>query len=262
MPIFCDEKQFSGCMQTIDQPLYLASLFYMILKKYTVRSLLLGGADAVLLVVILLAFADFRVGAMSVHCFNELEELPEKKLAVVLGTAKYRVAGGVNLYYRYRLDAASKLYHSGKVEFLLVSGDNSVREYDEPTTIKRDLVKLGVPEERIFLDYAGFRTFDSMVRCKEVFGEEDIIVVSQPFHNERAVYIARHKGMEAIGFNARDVDQFYGLKTMLREKLARIKMLLDLHVLNTQPKFLGNQIEIKLPDEEELNLPADSSIAN
>lgn len=215
-----------------------------------------------MLVVFLLAFSDFRVGAMSVHCFDKLEDLPEKKLAVVLGTAKYRVVGGVNLYYRYRLDAAAKLYHSGKVEFLLVSGDNSVREYDEPTTIKRDLVKLGVPAERIFLDYAGFRTFDSMVRCKEVFGEEDIIVVSQPFHNERAVYIARHKGMEAIGFNARDVDQFYGLKTMLREKLARTKMLLDLHVLATQPKFLGEEIEIKLPEEEPSELPVDSAKVN
>lgn len=219
---------------------------------------MLGVADAILLLSFLLAFADFRVGAMSVYCYNDLNKLPEKKLAVVLGTAKYRIAGGVNLYYRYRLDAAAKLYHSGKIEFLLVSGDNSVREYDEPTTIKRDLVKLGVPAERIFLDYAGFRTFDSMVRCKEVFGEEDIIVVSQPFHNERAVYIARQKGMEAIGFNARDVDQFYGLKTMLREKLARTKMLLDIHVLDTQPKFLGTEIEIKLPDEEPFVLPADS----
>lgn len=208
-------------------------------------------ADVMVLLFMLLLLSDVIVGQMSANCFDDVNELPNKKLALVLGTSKYRVGGGVNLYYRYRLDAAAKLYHLRKVDFLLLSGDNSLREYDEPTTMKRDLVKLGVPAERIFLDYAGFRTLDSMVRCKEVFGETDIIVVSQPFHNERAIYIAEHHSMDAVGFNARDVDQFYGLKTMLREKLARTKMLLDLHVLSTGPKFLGDKIDIELPEKEE-----------
>lgn len=192
--------------------------------------------------------ADFRIGARSEYCYDDISSLPDKKLGVVLGTAKYRIAGGINLYYKYRVEAAAALFHSGKVEFLLISGDNAFREYDEPTTFKKDLVKMGVPEERIFLDYAGFRTLDSMVRCKEVFGESDIIVVSQRFHNERAVYIAHHNGMEAVGFNAQDVDHFYGLKTMTREKLARAKTLLDVHVLSTIPRFLGDRIEIEILD--------------
>lgn len=198
----------------------------------------------VLLLVVL--FADMRISAQSRFCYSDLEQIPEKKLAVVLGTSKYRVSGGINNYYRNRIVAAAELFHSNKVEFLLISGDNSLKEYDEPTTMKRDLVKEGVPANRIFLDYAGFRTFDSMVRCKAVFGETDVIVVSQRFHNERALYIASHKGINAIGYNAADVDHFYGFKTMTRERLARIRTLLDVNLLNTKPRFFGEPIEIKL----------------
>lgn len=204
-------------------------------------------ADVTVLIMLLIAVADVRVSTRQAYCYDDVSELPHKKLGVVLGTAKYRVSGGVNNYYQYRLDAAVELFESGKVDFLLVSGDNSLREYDEPTTIKRDLVARGIPANRIFLDYAGFRTLDSMVRCKLVFGENDIIVISQPFHNERALYIAHHHHMKAIGFNAREVGRLYGLKTALREKLARTKTLLDIHVLKTTPKFLGERIHIELP---------------
>jgi SanA protein len=203
-------------------------------------------AELFVVLIMVVLFADMRISAQSRFCFNGLDEIPAKKLAVVLGTSKYQVAGGINNYYKNRIDAAAALYHAKKVEFLLISGDNSLKEYDEPTTMKRDLVKEGVPAERIFLDYAGFRTFDSMVRCKAVFGETDIIVVSQKFHNERALYIASHKGINAIGYNAADVDHFYGLKTMTRERLARIRTLLDVNVLNTKPRFYGDPIEIKL----------------
>lgn len=214
------------------------------------KQLLWISADLVLFLVLIVFFSDFRIGAQSEYCFDQLAAVPEKKVAVVLGTAKYQVKGGINPYYEYRLKAAADLVHAGKVEFLLVSGDNARREYDEPTTIKNDLVKAGVPAERIFLDYAGFRTFDSMVRCKNVFGESDIIVVSQQFHNERALYIARHHNMQAVGYNARDVSRLYGFKTMVREKLARTKTMLDIHVLNTLPKFLGDEIKIEFPVEE------------
>jgi len=209
----------------------------------------------------ILLFADFRVDAQSQYCVDAVEEVPGKKLAVVLGTAKYRVEGGINLYYKYRLEAAVELFNSGKIDFLLISGDNALREYDEPTTMKNDLVEMGIPAKRIFLDYAGFRTLDSMVRCKEVFGETDIIVVSQPFHNERALYIAHHNGMNAIGYNAREVDHLYGLKTRVREKFARAKTLLDVHVLFTDPKFLGERINIELkPDSNQQMLAVPDSL--
>lgn len=211
------------------------------------RNLLWAVLDGLVLIAFTVLLSDMRISEQSKYCYDDLSELPGKKLGVVLGTAKYSVEGGINQYYKHRLNAAAALMRSGKVDFLLVSGDNALREYDEPTTFKNDLVKMGIPSDRIFLDYAGFRTLDSMVRCKKVFGEDDIIVVSQEFHNERALYIAHHNDMQAVGFNAKDVDQFYGLKTTVREKLARIKTLLDVHVLSTDPKFLGERIEIKLP---------------
>ena len=114
----------------------------------------------------------------------------------------------------------------------------------EPKTIKNDLVAEGIPSEKIFLDYAGFRTLDSMVRAKEVFGLENVTVISQKFHNERAIYLAKKKGLIAIGYNAKDVTGNSGLKIRLREYLARVKVFIDL-LFNTQPKFFGELIEIK-----------------
>jgi SanA protein len=125
------------------------------------------------------------------------------------------------------------------VQHIVVSGDNSTEYYDESTAMKEALVLIGVPDSVITLDYAGFRTLDSVVRCKWVFGQSEIIVVSQEFQNERALFIANHYGINAVGFNAKDVPNRYGFKTMLREYLARVKAVLDIYVLNTQPKFPG-----------------------
>ncbi len=127
---------------------------------------------------------------------------------------------------------------------MLVSGDNSTIHYDEPNMFKEDLIKMGIPSEKIFLDYAGFRTLDSVVRAKEVFQEDDFIIISQPFHNERALFIADQKDIKAIAFNAKSVGKSYGFKTQVREKLARVKTVLDLYILRTKPKFLGKKIFI------------------
>lgn len=176
--------------------------------------------------------------------FNRIEEVPKNKVGLVLGTSKKLVDGRPNLYYEYRIKATLELYKAGKIEFVLVSGDNATIYYNEPTTIKNDLVKGGIPEEKIFLDYAGFRTLDSMVRANEVFGLEKVTVISQKFHNQRAIYLAERKGLTAVGFNATDIDGNSGLKVHLREYLARVKVFLDL-IFNTQPKFYGERIEIK-----------------
>ncbi len=176
--------------------------------------------------------------------YNSVEEIPYNKVGLLLGTAKVLPNGLFNLYYRYRINAAIELYNAKKIEFVLVSGDNATKYYNEPATIKRDLIERGIPAEKIFLDYAGFRTFDSIIRSKEVFGQTSITVISQKFHNERAIYIAKNKGINAIGFNARDVYIKYGLKTQIREKFARVKMLADL-IFGKQPKFLGEKIPIE-----------------
>ncbi len=176
--------------------------------------------------------------------YQSTNEVPFNKVGLLLGTGKYLRSGRVNLYYTNRIKAASDLYKSGKVKFLLVSGDNSRKDYDEPTEMKDDLIAEGVPVDKIFLDYAGFRTLDSVIRCKEIFGQEEFTVISQQFHNERAIFIAQKKGLKAIGYNASDVAARYGFKIQQREKLARVKMMLDL-TFGKAPKFLGNKIEIK-----------------
>ncbi|CAG5085958.1 SanA/YdcF family protein [Parvicella tangerina] len=174
--------------------------------------------------------------------YHELNEVPQKKVALVLGTIKgYR--DYENPYFTYRMEAAAELYLSGKVEHILVSGDNHVHSYNEPEDMLNKLVELGVPASRITLDYAGFRTFDSMIRAKEIFGVDDIIVVSQEYHLQRALYIANANNIKAIGYTAKNVD-YNGIN--LREPLAKFKAVLDCSILFTSPKFLGKKEPISL----------------
>ncbi|MGD0340931.1 MAG: ElyC/SanA/YdcF family protein [Bacteroidales bacterium] len=161
-----------------------------------------------------------------------------------MGTTKFLYNGEINLYYKYRINAAVQLYNSGKVNFILVSGDAHKNNFDEPNTIKIDLMAQGIPESKIYLDSAGVRTLDSVIRSKEIFGQDSITVISQRFHNERAIFIAREKNIMAIGFNATDVNNFYGFTTSVRELFARDKMVLDL-IFDKKPKFSGEKIEIK-----------------
>ncbi len=177
----------------------------------------------------------------SIH--DNVLQLPKNKVGLVLGTGKYTSYGSINLYYKYRLEAATSLYKSGKIEYILVSGDNSRKSYDEPTDFKNDLIKKGIPENKIYLDYAGFRTLDSIVRAKAVFGLNSITIISQKFHNERAIYLAKHFNIDAIAFNAKGVSSSYSIKTTIREYLARTKASLDI-LFNVEPKFLGKKIEI------------------
>lgn len=175
--------------------------------------------------------------------YNSTKDIPYNKVGLLLGTSKILSNGRINLYYKYRIDAAVKLYKARKIDYILISGDNSSKDYDEPSTIKEDLIKKGIPSHRIYLDYAGFRTLDSVVRCKEIFGQQSITIISQQFHNERAIFIASMKDIDAIGYNAKDVSNKYGLKTKIRESFARVKMIIDL-VLGKKPKYLGKQIII------------------
>ena len=178
---------------------------------------------------VLILGADYYVKSSTANqLYHSVEAIPKNKVGLLLGTVKYLANGNLNRYYKYRIEAAAALFHAGKVAIILVSGDNSREGYDEPTDMKDDLIKKGVPEDKIVLDYAGFRTLDSVVRSQKIFGQSKITVISQQFHNERAIFIAQHKSIEAIGFTARDVSMRAGLKVMLREKLARVKVLIDL----------------------------------
>lgn len=176
--------------------------------------------------------------------YSFVKDIPKNKVGLLLGTVKHLANGRVNLYYQFRVAAAIRLFKAKKIDFIIISGDNGSKEYDEPTDFKNDLIKAGIPENKIVLDYAGFRTLDSVVRAKEIFGQEAITIISQQFHNERAIYLAEHFGMKAIGFNAKGVSGQLALKVKLREYLARVKVFVDI-VTQKQPKFLGEKIKIQ-----------------
>lgn len=176
--------------------------------------------------------------------FDDVADVPVTKVAVIFGTTD-RVGGRENLYFRYRIDAAVELWNAGKLKTVIVSGDNrSSLYYNEPGKMKKALMEQGVPADRIVADASGLRTFDSVVRAKEIFGADSMMFVSQRFQNERAIYIAKANGIQAYGFNARDVDSQGGLKTKIREVGARVLMWLDVNFLNTRPKHLGEKIEL------------------
>ncbi len=214
----------------------------MIKKIRTLFKALLLLSCVVLLIVII---SNYSIESnASGKTYSDVALIQKNKVGLVLGTSKTLQNGRVNLYFKYRVDATVTLYKEGKIAFVLVSGDNSRKGYDEPTDFKEELIRRGIPAERIFLDYAGFRTLDSVIRAKEIFGQEQITIISQQFHNERAIYLAEKNDITAIGYNARDVSRRYGLKVRLREYLARTKVFLDI-LFNVKPKFLGDKIEIK-----------------
>ncbi len=204
---------------------------------------------ALILLILLSIFAlwyanDLIVATSEGKTTSDILAVPAVKTGLLLGTSKTLKNGWPNLYFAYRIQAATELFKAGKIQNVIISGDNSRSTYDEPTDMKNELIKNGIDSTRIYLDYAGFRTFDSMVRVKEIFGQDSVILISQKFHNERALYIAKKINLYAYGYNAQDVEKRFGLKTRIREKFARVKVILDF-LLGVKPKFLGEKIEIK-----------------
>ncbi|MEN9362266.1 MAG: hypothetical protein RL095_3801 [Verrucomicrobiota bacterium] len=209
-------------------------------RIFQLRRLLIAAGISACLIVLL----SLLIGPASRRwCASQPYALPEAEAGVVLGTGRISAHGGINPYYSARIDAAVELWRSGRVHWLLISGDNSRQTYDEPSEIKADLVKRGVPAARIYRDYAGFRTLDSMRRAQLVFGLKKVIVVSQGFHNERAIWLARRHGLEAWGLDAQDPFEQVTTVTAVREKLARIGAVLD-WIIGREPHFLGPQLRL------------------
>lgn len=175
--------------------------------------------------------------------FTEVKDCPEVKVGLVLGTSKTSRSGRENLYFNHRIEAAAALYHAKKIAYLLVSGDNGTQQYNEPEDMRKALVEAGVPKDKIYLDHAGFRTWDSMERALKVFGQRKIVVISQRFHNERAIYLGEQLGMTVYGFNAKDVKKAGGFLTNTREKFARMKVFWDLF-WGVESRHLGPKIKI------------------
>jgi len=199
----------------------------------------------VLFVIAFAVYSNYIIESNSEkHTFSNVDEVPYNKVGVLLGTSKYYEQGGINLYFKYRIEAAVELFNSGKIDFILVSGDNGTEFYNEPKTIMEALIEHGIPKSKIYLDYAGFRTLDSIIRANKIFGLNKFTVISQQFHNERAIYLATKKGIEVVGFNAKDVEGKNSVKIKTREYFARVKAVLDV-IFHVQPKFLGEEIVIE-----------------
>jgi SanA protein len=170
-------------------------------------------------------------------------QLPAVDVALVLGAAPIGPEGGPNRYFERRLDAAAALWRSGKAKYLLVSGDRRPPDYDEPTAMRAGLIARGVPADRIYRDFAGVRTLDSVLRAEQVFGQKRLIIVSQPFHLARALFLAREEGIDAWGLAARDVDRPYSIFTTLRRYPSALRAYYDVW-FDTPPRHGGKSIVI------------------
>ncbi|MEM6766332.1 MAG: ElyC/SanA/YdcF family protein [Bacteroidota bacterium] len=211
------------------------------------RLMLKYGFLALIITLVVIGFChQWVVSTSNSSIYETIDDLPVNEVAIVLGTSKYVKSGRENLFFTYRMDAAANLYTSGKVKHIIISGDNRVKYYNETRDMKKALLERGVPEQVITMDFAGFRTLDSIIRAREVFGQDKLTVISQKFHNQRAIFIAKANGIEAVGFNAQTVSSMYAPKTYLREYLARVKAILDVYILHTQPHFLGDPIKIEI----------------
>lgn len=216
-------------------------------SKYKIhfRRIMLGFCSALLFVITFTIYANVKVGnAAQGRIYTNIDSIPNNKVALLLGTNPLNRWGRPNSYFTNRINTAAELYLAGKVDFIIASGDNHIKEYDEPTAMRDSLMAHGVPEERIILDFAGFRTLDSVIRAKEVFGCDSLTIISQSDHNARALYLAKANGIEAVAISAPlRAGRRVRIRLAIREWLARDKMMLDIW-FGKQPHFLGEKIEI------------------
>jgi len=221
----------------------MKSLFSKI-KKLFLNKWTIG---AVVFLILFVIFSNVIIRqATKKDIYQTIANTPQKKVALLLGTSRYTTRGTTNLFFKHRINAAAELYQQGKIKHIIVSGDNSLHSYNEPREMQKALIALGIPDSAITLDYAGFRTLDSVIRCKEVFGQTEVIIISQRFHVERALFIANKYEMNTIGFAAQDPPEKYSVKTHFREYFAKTKAVIDLYIINKKPKFLGKKEIIEL----------------
>ncbi len=180
--------------------------------------------------------------------FFDLNKVPHHRIALVLGTSHRTSKGDPNPFFEKRIETAAALYNKGKIDHLILSGDNRSIYYNEPMAMLKALLKKGVPASAITLDYAGLRTLDSIVRCKKIFGQNKFIIITQPFHSYRALFISRYHDINAIAMVAEEPDFEYSVKVRVREYAARTKAVLDLYVLKTPPRFLGRKEQIDVQE--------------
>lgn len=209
--------------------------------KYALK----GVCYSILILLLCVVLANIWViKSTEANVYSDHRLLPDNKIALVLGTSQKLVNGLPNPFFDNRILTAAALYHEGKVDHFILSGDNRTRYYNEPLAMKKALMKEGVPDSAITLDYAGLRTLDSVVRSKEIFGQNKIIIITQPFHSYRALFISRYYNIDAVALVAKDPGQ-ESSKVYFREYFARAKAVLDLYILKTTPRHLGEKEPLK-----------------
>lgn len=197
------------------------------------------------LIVAFTVYANVRVErAAEGRIFTSVDSVSHNRVALLLGTNPLNRLGRPNTYFTNRIKTAAGLYRAGKVDYIIASGDNHTKKYDEPTAMRDSLMAHGVPEDRIILDFAGFRTLDSVVRAAEVFGCDSLTIISQADHSARALYLAEANGIDAVAVSAPlRAGRWVRIRLALREWLARDKMMLDIW-FGKRPHFLGDKIRI------------------
>lgn len=211
--------------------------------KMSIRVWLVRVGGGVLLIAgLFVLIANFWVVESTTdEIFSDYAQLPSNPVGLVLGTSSRLASGAPNPFFNNRMETAAELYRLGKISHIIVSGDNRTRYYNEPLEMKKALIKLGIPDSAITLDYAGLRTLDSVIRSKEIFGQDHITIITQTFHSYRAIFISRFYDINAVAVVVADPEQESSVKVHVREYFARAKAILDLYVLKTAPRHLGEK---------------------
>lgn len=208
------------------------------------RLKLLVSGFLISLLFVLIATNAWVVLATRKQVYRDVLETPHRSVALVLGTSNRLSDGSPNPFFTNRIEAAYQLYKNGKVDHIIVSGDNRSKYYNEPVAMRKALIEKGIPSSIITLDFAGLRTLDSIVRCKEIFGQESITIITQSFHSYRSLFISQYYAMDAIVMVADEPSTWQSAKVIARELLARPLAVLDLYILKTTPRFLGEKEEL------------------
>lgn len=188
----------------------------------------------------------WMTGRAKGRIFTDAATMPQEQVALVLGTGKF-FGDRINIHWRLRMDAAAVLFKAGRVSQFLLSGDNSRKDYNEPEDMKQALIERGVPAAVIACDYAGFRTLDSVVRARQVFGVTRCVIISDDFHLARALWLADRNGIAATAFHGDPIAWRTSGKSRVREWLARVKAVAD-ELTGTGPKFGGPKESLPLAD--------------
>lgn len=211
-------------------------------KNIILRFFVFAGCIMLFLVGATLVCNQIVVSSTKENVFDNIDSIEPAEVGLLLGTTpQTRIGGRKNMFFKYRIDATEELYNAGKIKYILISGDeNSLDGINEPECMKDSLVARGIPENVIFMDGKGFRTLDSVVRMNKVFGVRTFTIISQRFHNERALYLAEHLGLDVEdlqAYNAKEPKSAISMMTYVREYFARVKMFMDIWT-DKQPSSL------------------------